>query len=37
MFPPPPVRGLATAGGFKFMIEDRSAEGPAALQAQSTT
>ena len=35
VFPPPPVRGLATAGGFKFMIEDRSSEGPAALQAQA--
>jgi multidrug efflux pump len=34
VFPPPPVRGLATAGGFRVMVEDRNAEGPAALQAQ---
>jgi multidrug efflux pump len=24
LFPPPPVRGLSTAGGFKMQIEDRS-------------
>ena len=35
VFGPPPVRGLATAGGFKVMIEDRGSEGPAALQEQT--
>jgi multidrug efflux pump len=34
VFPPPPVRGLATAGGFRVMIEDRNSEGATALQAQ---
>ena len=34
VFPPPPVRGLAAAGGFRVMVEDRNSEGPAALQAQ---
>jgi multidrug efflux pump len=33
--PPPPVRGLATAGGFKLMIEDRSNDGIKALQEQA--
>jgi multidrug efflux pump len=32
---PPPVRGLAAAGGFRVMIEDRSNEGPMALQEQT--
>jgi len=31
VFPPPPVMGLGTLGGFKFQIEDRSAAGYAAL------
>jgi hydrophobe/amphiphile efflux-1 (HAE1) family protein len=35
VFGPPPVRGLATAGGFKVMIEDRASEGPTALQEQT--
>jgi multidrug efflux pump len=26
VFPPPPVRGVGTAGGFKIMIEDRGGE-----------
>jgi multidrug efflux pump len=34
VFPPPPVRGLAAAGGFRVMVEDRSSEGPTALQEQ---
>ena len=33
VFPPPPVQGIGNAGGFKLMIQDRSAEGYAALQA----
>ena len=31
MFPPPPVQGLGTIGGFKLQIEDRSGRGYAAL------
>ncbi len=31
--PPPPVRGVGTAGGFKMMIEDRRNRGPDALAA----
>ena len=31
MFPPPPVPGLGTIGGFKLQIEDRSAAGERAL------
>ena len=31
MFPPPPVQGLGTIGGFKFQIEDRAGRGYAAL------
>ena len=30
--PPPPVRGIGSAGGFRMMIQDRSGAGPAALQ-----
>ena len=33
VFPPPPVRGLGTAGGFKFEVQDRSGAGLGALQA----
>jgi len=32
VIPPPPVRGIGTAGGFKMQIEDRSAGGVEALQ-----
>jgi multidrug efflux pump len=32
VFPPPPVRGLGTAGGFKLEVEDRSGAGLTALQ-----
>jgi hydrophobe/amphiphile efflux-1 (HAE1) family protein len=32
VIPPPPVRGLGTAGGFKFLVEDRSGMGYQALQ-----
>jgi multidrug efflux pump len=32
VFPPPPVRGVGRAGGFKVMIEDRGNQGPRALQ-----
>jgi multidrug efflux pump len=31
MFPPPPVQGLGTIGGFKLQIEDRTGQGYAAL------
>ena len=31
MFPPPPVAGLGTIGGFKLQIEDRAGLGYAAL------
>jgi len=31
--PPPPVRGIGTAGGFKMMIQDKRGRGPAALEA----
>ena len=30
MFPPPPVNGIGTTGGFKLMIEDRANQGSAA-------
>src|SRR5690554_4360795 len=33
VFPPPPVMGLGTVGGFKLQLEDRSALGYAALDA----
>lgn len=31
IFPPPPVRGLGTVGGFKLQVEDRTDQGYAAL------
>jgi len=31
VFPPPPVQGLGTIGGFKFQIQDRAALGNVAL------
>jgi len=31
IFPPPPVQGLGTIGGFKLMVEDRTDQGNAAL------
>ncbi len=33
VIPPPPVRGIGNAGGFKMMIEDRRGRGLPALQA----
>jgi multidrug efflux pump len=33
VFPPPPVDGLGSAGGFKVMVRDRTAQGLAPLQA----
>ncbi|MBL8482276.1 MAG: multidrug efflux RND transporter permease subunit [Rhodocyclaceae bacterium] len=33
MFPPPPVQGLGTTGGFKLQLEDRASLGYAALDA----
>ncbi|HEY3813627.1 MAG TPA: multidrug efflux RND transporter permease subunit [Caulobacteraceae bacterium] len=33
IIPPPPVRGIGTAGGFKMMIEDQNGAGPQALEA----
>jgi multidrug efflux pump len=35
VFPPPPVQGLGTAGGFKLEVQDRSGAGLGALQAAS--
>ncbi|MTW14759.1 multidrug efflux RND transporter permease subunit [Rhodoplanes serenus] len=32
MFPPPPVSGIGTIGGFKLQIEDRAGRGYAALK-----
>ncbi len=32
VIPPPPVQGLGTSGGFKFVIQDRAARGSVALQ-----
>jgi len=32
VIPPPPVRGLGTAGGFKFLVQDRGGHGYQALQ-----
>jgi multidrug efflux pump len=31
MFPPPPVQGLGTTGGFKLQLEDRGSLGYEAL------
>jgi hydrophobe/amphiphile efflux-1 (HAE1) family protein len=31
VFPPPPVQGMGTLGGFKLHIEDRTDQGPEAL------
>ncbi len=36
VFPPPPVLGLGTLGGFKLQLEDRGALGYAALDAAAT-
>ena len=33
IFPPPPVQGLGTIGGFKLEVEDRTDQGNAALDA----
>jgi multidrug efflux pump len=33
VFPPPPVRGLGTAGGFKLQVQDRGGNDVLALQA----
>ena len=35
VFPPPPVDGLGSAGGFKVMVRDRSAFGLGTLQAST--
>ena len=32
VIPPPPVRGIGSAGGFRMMVQDRSGAGPVALQ-----
>jgi multidrug efflux pump len=37
VFPPPPVDGLGSAGGFKVMIRDRGSQGLPALQAATDT
>lgn len=33
VIPPPPVQGLGTSGGFKFLVQDRRGRGPSELQA----
>ena len=33
VFPPPPVRGLSNAGGFKLQVQDRTGHTPVELQA----
>ena len=33
VIPPPPVRGIGTAGGFKMMVQDKRGRGIAALEA----
>jgi hydrophobe/amphiphile efflux-1 (HAE1) family protein len=33
--PPPPVRGIGNAGGFKMMVQDQRGRGPQALEAAS--
>ncbi len=35
VFPPPPVQGLGTAGGFKLEVQDREGAGLRALQAST--
>jgi multidrug efflux pump len=35
VLPPPPLRGVGRAGGFKLMVEDRGDNGPAYLQRQT--
>ncbi|MCE9553954.1 MAG: efflux RND transporter permease subunit [Planctomycetes bacterium] len=35
IFGPPPLQGLGNTGGFRFLLEDRSDQGLAALQAQA--
>ena len=36
-FPPPPVPGIGSAGGFKMMIQDRAGRGPVALEQAAWT
>ncbi len=35
VFPPPPIRGVGRAGGFKFMIEDRGDVGTECSRTES--
>jgi multidrug efflux pump len=35
VFPPPPILGLGTVGGFRMQIEDRAGLGPEALYAET--
>ncbi|MBN9122325.1 MAG: efflux RND transporter permease subunit [Planctomycetes bacterium] len=35
ILPPPPVRGLGTAGGYRIMVEDRGTLGPNGLQTEA--
>ena len=37
IYPPPPVKGLGMAGGFKFYLQDRGSTGPQVLQESSET
>ena len=32
VYPPPPVKGLGTAGGFRFFVQDRGNRGPRQMQ-----
>lgn len=32
VIPPPPVQGLGTSGGFKFLVQDKASRGSVALQ-----
>ncbi|MGQ0657158.1 MAG: efflux RND transporter permease subunit [Chromatiales bacterium] len=35
VFPPPPVRGMSSVGGFKMMLQDRGSAGYGALEAST--
>jgi hydrophobe/amphiphile efflux-1 (HAE1) family protein len=37
VLPPPPVRGIGSAGGFKMVIQDQSGAGPRALEQVANT
>jgi len=35
IYPPPPVKGMGMAGGFKFYLQDRGSQGPQVIQEAS--